>query len=207
MAMAKIWTVMVSLSIVCGLISGKGEAVASAAMEGAKAAVTLCISILGIMCLWTGVMEIMRQSGLAAKLARLLRPALSRLFPGSKGDPEIMEPLSANVSANLLGLGNAATPLGLKAAQAMHRKFGGAAACDDLCTLVVINSASIQLVPATVAAVRASAGCATPFDILPAVWMASVMAAGAGIIAAKLCARASRRKSGGGRAGITRRRT
>lgn len=188
MAMSVIWTVMVGASIVCGLLTGRGEAVAVAALEGAAAGVELCLSMAGALCLWMGVMEVMRRSGLAEGLSRLLRPVLKRLYPDFAGDKRVMDTVSANVSANLLGLGNAATPLGLEAARLMAERTPGVAS-NGLCMLVVCNTASIQLIPTTVASLRAAAGCATPFDILPAVWLASAIALAAGISAAKLFAR------------------
>ena len=142
----------------------------------------------GVLCLWMGVMEVMRQAGLAEKLARLLHPVLRRLFPDFSRDQGVMDTIAANVSANLLGLGNAATPLGLEAARRMSRRTPGVAG-DSLCMLVVCNTASIQLIPTTVAAVRMAAGCRTPFDILPAVWVTSLLSVLTGIAAAKLCAR------------------
>lgn len=188
MTMTVVWTGMVAVSVLCGLATGRGAEVAAAAIEGAGAAVELCLSIAGMMCLWSGVMEVMRRSGLAEGLTRLLRPVLRRLFPGCAGDRETMDSVAANVSANLLGLGNAATPLGLQAAQRMGRNCGGRAS-DELCMLVVCNTASIQLIPTTVATVRAAAGSAAPFDILPAVWLASALSVGVGILACKLFAR------------------
>ena len=185
MTMTIIWTGMVLVSLLCGLATGRGPEVASAAVEGAAAAVELCLSIAGMMCLWTGVMEVMRRSGLADGLSRLLGPVLRRLFPGAARDREAMDSISANVSANLLGLGNAATPLGIEAAKRLRRGRTGPAS-DELCMLVVCNTASIQLIPTTVAAVRAGAGCAAPFDILPAVWLASAISVSVGILAAKL---------------------
>ena len=155
-------------------------------MEGAGAAVQLCISMAGILCLWMGVMEVMRRAGLAQKLARLLRPILKRLYPDFADDTGVMDTIAANVSANLLGLGNAATPLGLEAARRMSKKTPGVAG-NSLCMLVVCNTASIQLIPTTVAGVRMGAGCQTPFDILPAVWLASVLSVTVGICAAKVC--------------------
>ena len=187
MTMTVIWTGMVVVSILCGLATGRGAEVAAAAVEGTHAAVELCLSIAGMMCLWTGIMEVMRCAGLAEKLSRLLRPVLKRLYPAAADDRGVMDSISANVSANLLGLGNAATPLGLDAARRMSRK-SGAVASDELCMLVVCNTASIQLIPTTVATVRSAAGCAAPFDILPAVWLASVVSVGVGITAAKVCA-------------------
>lgn len=188
MTMAWIWTGMAVLSILCGLATGRGDLVAAAAVEGAQAAVELCVSIAGMLCLWTGVMEIMRRSGLAEGLSRLLRPVLSALFPQMSGDRGVMDSISANVSANLLGLGNAATPLGIEAVRRMERKSPGTAS-DAMCMLVVCNTASIQLIPTTVASVRAAAGSSSPFDILPAVWLASALSVGVGISACKLFAR------------------
>ena len=188
MTMTAIWTGMVVISILCGLATGRGAEVAAAAVDGTHAAVELCLSIAGMMCLWTGVMEVMRRSGLAHKLSRLLRPVLKRLYPAVADDRGVMDSISANVSANLLGLGNAATPLGLEAARRMSCR-SGTVASDSLCMLVVCNTASIQLIPTTVATVRSAAGCAAPFDILPAVWLASAISVGVGITAAKVCAR------------------
>ena len=167
---------------------GNGPQVAAAAMEGAAAAVELCLSMAGVLCLWMGVMEIMKRSGLSEGLSRLLRPVLRRLYPDFARDRAVMDSISANVSANLLGLGNAATPLGLRAAQGMARRTPGVAS-DGLCMLVVCNTASIQLIPTTVASVRLAAGCETPFDILPAVWLASALSVAAGITAAKVFGR------------------
>ena len=188
MAMAAIWTGMVVISILCGLATGNGPAVGAAALEGAGAAVDLCLAMAGVLCLWMGVMEIMKRSGLSAGLSRLLRPLLRRLYPEFARDREVMDCISANVSANLLGLGNAATPLGIQAAQKMSRRRPGVA-CDGMCMLVVCNTASIQLIPTTVASVRAAAGSSAPFDILPAVWLASALSVGVGISACKLFAR------------------
>lgn len=188
MAMTIIWTGMVVLSVVCGLLTGRGPQVAAAAMEGAGAAVQLCLTMAGMLCLWMGVMEVMRRSGLSGALSRLLRPVLRRLYPDFAGDRAVMDNISANVSANLLGLGNAATPLGIRAAQLMGGRTPGVAS-DAMCMLIVCNTASIQLIPTTVASVRAGAGCAAPFDILPAVWLASAISVCVGIITCKVFSR------------------
>ena len=185
MAMTWVWTGMVVLSLVFGLATGNIDAVADAALEGASSAVELSLSMAGVLCLWSGVMEVMNTCGLSSGLARAFRPVLRRLLPEASRDSETLAAGSANVSANLLGLGNAATPLGLEAARKMSRKTPGVAS-DGLCMLVVCNTASIQLIPTTVAAVRAGAGCAAPFDILPAVWLASAISVSVGILAAKL---------------------
>ena len=191
MEVAWIWTGMVTLSLIFGLLSGNLDAVASAALDGARSAVELSLSMAGVLCLWSGVMEIMNACGLSAGLARLFRPILRRLLPNACRDEETLAAVSANVSANLLGLGNAATPLGIRAARRMARGCGGTAS-DELCLLVVLNTASIQLIPATIASVRAAAGCGTPFDILPAVWLVSALSVAAGLSAAWLLSRGGR---------------
>jgi spore maturation protein A len=186
MAMSKVWAAMAVLALVFGIINGNIEEVSAAALEGAAAAVTLSISIAGTLCLWTGVMEAMKSCGFASALSRVMRPLLKILFPEASRRPDQLEAISANVSANLLGLGNAATPLGIKAVRLMRKSD---VATDELCLFVVMNTASIQLIPATVAGVRSALGCSTPFDILPAVWMTSVLSLSAGIIISKLLAR------------------
>ena len=185
MAMTVIWTGMTALSLMCALILGNQSQLAPAAMEGAAQAIQLGISMAGALCLWMGVMEVMDRAGLAGKLAKLFQPLLGRLYPDFAGDKGIMDTIAANVSANLLGLGNAATPLGLEAARRMSRRSPGIAS-DSLCMLVVCNTASIQLIPTTVAAVRMAAGCETPFDILPAVWVTSLLSVTVGITTAKI---------------------
>ena len=188
MAMAWIWTGMVALSVLCGAFTGRMAAVGAATLDGAAAAVNLCVGMLGGICLWMGVMELMERCGLAAGLARLFRPFLRRLLPHSAKDEESLAALSANLSANLLGLGNAATPLGIRAARRMAAGCGGIAS-DELCRLVVLNTASIQLLPTTVASVRSACGSAAPLDILPAVWLSSVLSVTAGLAAARLLQR------------------
>lgn len=191
--MAWVWTGMVVLSLIFGIFTGNLDAVANAALEGARSAIDLSVSMAGILCLWSGVMEVMNVCGLSAGLAHAFRPILRRLLPDACKDEETLAAVSANVSANLLGLGNAATPLGIQAARRMARGCGGVAS-DELCLLVVLNTASIQLLPATIASVRAAAGCRTPFDILPAVWLASVLSVAAGLLAAKLLSLRGRRR-------------
>lgn len=187
MAMAWIWTGMTAAALLCGAATGRLGALGPAALEGASAAVELCVSMAGVMCLWSGVMEVMRQSGLAAGLERLFRPLLRRVLPRTARDPEALSAVAANMSANLLGLGNAATPLGIRAARRMAG--GSDAASDELCLFIVLNTASIQLLPTTVAGLRTAQGCADPFDILPAVWLASALSVTAGLLTARLLSR------------------
>ena len=183
MAMPYFLTGLFSLSLLFGCATGQLSAVSAAALTGAQSAVELCLSMAGAICLWSGVMTLMDRCGLSEKLAALLRPLLRRILPNASRDSETLAALSANVSANLLGLGNAATPLGIRAAKGIAGL--GTKAEDELCLLVVLNTASIQLLPTTVAAVRSAHGCAVPFDILPAVWLSSVLSVSAGLLAAR----------------------
>lgn len=184
-----IWVGMVCISLLYGAATGRAAAVGGAAAQGIRQAVEFCLSVGGMICLWSGMMEVMRRSGLSARLSRLLRPVLRRLFPKAARSEDTLDALSMNVSANLLGLGNAATPAGIRAAQAMALDAHGKTATDELCLLVVLNTASIQLLPVTIASVRETAGAAVPYDILPAVWITSLCSVTAGLLAGKLLSR------------------
>ena len=184
MLMSWIWCAILVICLFCSAITENGAALAAAIPQGAQAGFTLAISIGGSLCLWTGIGKLMDRCGLTDRLSRLLRPLLERIFPGTKTDPILARELSGNICANFLGLGNAATPMGVRAV----RRMAGSTtvATDEMCRLIVLNTASIQLIPANVAAVRASLGCGTPFDILPAVWITSLCSAGLGVTAAWL---------------------
>ncbi len=189
MALTWVWVGMVCVALIYGAATGQSAAVGAAAAQGVQQAVTFCLTVGGMICLWSGVMEVMRRSGIAAGLSRLLQPVLRRLFPRASRDAQTLDALSMNVSANLLGLGNAATPAGVRAAQAMARELRGSKASDELCLLVVLNTASIQLLPVTIAAVREAAGAAVPFDILPAVWVTSLCSVTVGLLTGKCLSR------------------
>lgn len=188
MVMSWVWTGMVAISLLSAILLGNGSALSAAVPAGAQTGITLAISMAGSICLWTGVGKLMERAGLTEKLSKLLRPILSRVFPSVKHDPHLENYLASNVCANFLGLGNAATPMGIQAARRMAAGGNGAAS-DELCRLIVLNTASIQLIPANVAAVRSSLGCSTPFDILPAVWLTSLCSAGLGVAMAWLLGR------------------
>jgi spore maturation protein A len=184
MIMSWIWTGLVGLSILFSLAFGRGSELAGAVFSGAQSGVTLAISLTGSICLWSGVGRLMTRQGLTDELSRFLRPILHRVFPATKGDPATAGYISANICANLLGLGNAAAPMGIAGARGLRDPNRPDYATDGLCRLIVLNTASIQLIPANVAAVRLSLGCANPFDILPAVWITSFTSAGLGLLAA-----------------------
>lgn len=192
MVMSYFWALCMLFSAVFSIFSGSGAAVTAALTDGAVRGVEIAISIAGPLCLWAGIAELMERTGLSAPLVRLLAPILRRLFPTSTRDPELAGALSANVCANLLGLGNAATPMGIRAVQRLRDPNRRDLATDEMCRLVVMNTASIQLLPTTVAAVRQSAGCASPFDILPCVWVSSIVSVTAGLTAAYFFGRLER---------------
>lgn len=183
MVMSWVWAALVCASVICAAVNGRASALSAAVMQGAQSGVTLAISIAGSLCLWAGIGRAMERSGLTEKLSRLLRPVMRRLFPSTREDSALARALSTNICANFLGLGNAATPPGIEAARRLAARSPGQAS-DELCRLIVLNTASIQLIPANVAAVRSSLGCAAPFDILPAVWLTSLCSAGLGLAAA-----------------------
>ncbi len=186
MVMSWIWTGMLLLSLIAAAILGRGGALSAAVAQGAQAGITLAMSMAGAICLWSGIGNLMERIGLTARMSRLLRPLLHRLFPETRTNPKLAGDLSANICANILGLGNAATPMGIRAAKRMVRPERPGTATDSMCRLIVLNTASIQLIPANVAAVRASLGATAPFDILPAVWITSICSASAGLLAAWL---------------------
>ena len=184
MVMSWIFTGMLFGSVLFAALSGHGGALSAAAVEGAQAGVTLALSITGAVCLWSGVGKLMEKIGVTAFLSRLLSPVLGRIFPSTKKDARLAGSLSANVCANFLGLGNAATPMGIAAVRRLKNPKEPTLATDAMCRLIVLNTASIQFLPTNVAAVRSALGCASPFDILPAVWVSSLLSASLGVLAA-----------------------
>lgn len=190
-----IWLGMLVLGFIVGIINGKVEAVTQAAINSATTAVNLCIGLLGVMCLWTGLMGIAEKSGMVRYIARLVRPVFRFLFPGiPKGHPA-MGAIIMNLVANFLGLGNAATPLGIKAMgelQKLNRIKN--TATNEMSMFLVLNTSCIQLVPATIIAVRTAEGSRNPAEIIVAIWIASFCATITGIITAKLLAAFSGRK-------------
>ena len=183
--MTFIWVFFLLISVVYAVFSGNSQLLSGALFEGASAGVSLAITLAGPLCLWCGLSHVMEQTGLTEKLAQLLAPLLKRLFPNAWRSTSAREALCGNFSANLLGLGSAATPLGIRAACLMAEHENGRAS-DELCKLVVMNTASIQLIPSTVAALRAGLGSAAPFDILPAIWLTSLCSVAAGLMTAKV---------------------
>ena len=192
MVMSYIFTGCLVISVFAAILTGSGGALGAAVLQGAQSGITLAISIAGPICLWSGVGYVMEKTGITNVLSRLLSPLLYRIFPTARKNAALSGSLSANICANFLGLGNAATPMGIQAAEHLAKEKDSVAS-DELCRLIVLNTASIQLIPSTVAALRVSLGCNTPFDILPAVWATSICSAGFGLTAAWLLGKAWRK--------------
>ena len=184
--MSYVFGIMIALAFLFSLISGSAGAMSQEIMDSASGAVTLLISISGMLCMWSGFMRIAKDCGLIDKLSRLCAPLLRRLYPDVEVESDAFRYISMNISANLLGLGNAATPLGLNAMKELKKQNPSDTASDSMLTFVLMNTASIQLLPTTVAALRKSYGSQHPFDILLCVWITSAMALTAGLLSSKL---------------------
>jgi len=182
-----IWLGMLAVSLVCAFFSGNMEQLSKAVLDGADKAVNLVISMAGVMCLWTGIMKIADKSGLTLIISKLLSPILSKLMPDYDRDSPAMKAVSANITANILGLGNAATPFGIAAMKEMQKtnKLKNSPN-NSMIIFVIINTASVQIIPTTIAALRQAAGSVAPYSILPYIWITSVLTLISGIVIAKI---------------------
>ena len=182
-----IWGAMIVISVLCGITTGNIEQVSKAALGGASEAVELLISMCGMMCLWTGLMQIADCSGLTRILANFLKPVMRLLFPDYDEDSPAIKAICMNITANFLGLGNAATPMGIAAMKEMNKtnKSPGVAN-NSMIMFVVINTASIQLIPTMMSILRQKHGSASPFDVMPAIWISSICSLLIGIISVKI---------------------
>lgn len=182
-----LWPIMIVISIFYSIISGKVNAINSSIFESTKKTVELCLTLLGTICLWNGIVEIASETKLMGILIKLIRPFINFLFPECKNNKEIKKDISMNVVANLLGIGNAATPLGIRAMKKMQENNKNKSRLtDDMATFIILNTASIQIIPTTVIAIRMSLGSTEPTKIIFAVWFSTICAAVVGIIFTKL---------------------
>ncbi len=182
-----IWGGMILLSLVFGACNGRMQEVSDAVFSGAGQGVEVCIALLGAMCFWSGLMKIADRSGITIFIGRLCRPIIRVLFPTLGKNSPAAGAMSLNFAANILGLGNAATPLGLKAMKCLQAENPRKdVASDNMLMFVVINTASLQIIPTTVATLRVKYGSVNPLDIMPAIWIASIGALLVGVLLAKL---------------------
>jgi spore maturation protein A len=184
----------VALAVLFGAATGRMDEVSNAALTSCGDAVQLVITLTGSMCLWSGLMKVADTAGLTEKLSLALRPVMRLLFRGMSHASESARAITMNMAANLLGLGNAATPLGIAAMRAMAREErAGSVATDNMVMFVVLNTASLQLIPTTTAIMRAAAGSPRPLEITPAVWLASAVSVAVGVAAVRLMGRRRKR--------------
>lgn len=187
-----IWGGMIILSLVVAVLTGRVEQTAAAAAEGAAASIESCISLLGIMCLWTGLSKIGERAGLIKVFAKLLKPLTKLLFPRLDPESPAVGSIVMNMVANLFGMGNAATPLGIRAIGELDKlNPNKKTASDEMCMFVVINTASLQLLPATLISLRQAFGSANPGEVIVPVWIVSICALVVGVVVAKLLERRS----------------
>lgn len=181
-----IWLALILLAVLIGGFTGRVREMTEGAVKSAESAVTLSIGLIGVMALWLGMMRLAEKAGLVQALARMLRPVLRRLFPDVPADHPAMGSMVMNIAANMLGLSNAATPLGLRAMkdlESLNRIPG--TATNAMCTFLAINTSSVQLIPITAVAVLAAAGSANPSAIIGTAFLATICSTAAGIVAVK----------------------
>ncbi len=183
-----IWPIMIILSIFYSIISGNIESINSSIFNSTEKTVELTLTLFGTICLWNGIVEIASDTKLMIFLNKMISPLINFLFPESKNDDKIKNDISMNIIANMLGIGNAATPLGLKAMKKMQEKNKDKnRLTDDMATFIILNTASIQIIPTTVIAIRMSLGSSNPTKIIFAVWFSTICAAVVGITVTKIC--------------------
>lgn len=182
-----IWPALAAVSLIVSLFSGSAEATVSAALTAAEESVRVILSLAGMMCFWSGILEVMDRSGVSGRLEKLLSPLTHFLFPNLKKGSGAMKKITENIAANFLGMGNAATPAGIAAMSELDKinphpeKPTG-----EMCIFTVINTASVQLIPTTVISMRTAAGASRAADIIPAVWISSALSLAVALAAMKI---------------------
>lgn len=188
-----IWSGMILISLIVSFFTGNFQECSMAAIEGAGDGVSLAISLLGAMCFWSGIMEIASESGAVGALSCILKPVIKFLFPALPHKSPAANAMVTNITANILGMSNAATPFGLKAMEELQKiNKNKKRASREMCMFVVLNTASIQLIPTTLIALRASAGSTAPTAIIVPIWITSFLTLTVGIICAKIFERLSK---------------
>lgn len=183
----KIWPVFLIISFIYAIFSGRLPETNNSIFEYTASAVNLCLTLVGTMCLWCGIIKIAMKTSIINKLIKLFKPLLKKLFPEISENDEIHKEISMNIIANLLGLGNAATPLGLKAMKSLQKtNKNKKELSNSMAMLIVLNTASIQIIPTTVIAIRNSLGSTEPTKMLVPIWIATICAAVAAVTATKI---------------------
>ncbi|NLZ82520.1 MAG: nucleoside recognition protein [Clostridiales bacterium] len=189
-----LWGIMILMGIVVGVFNGRIDEVSNATLSSSKEAVTLCISMLGIMAMWTGLMEIAKKSGIVSSFTKGLRPILKFLFPDIPKDHIVNDYIASNMIANILGLGWAATPMGLMAMKELKKlNMDSDSASVDMCTLLIINISSLQLIPVNIIAYRSQYGSINPAEILGAGLLATLFSSFVGVAFSVVARKLSKR--------------
>lgn len=186
--LGKCFCIIVVISVVFSLFTGTTPSLANAALDGAAQAVTLVLSLCGMMCLWCGIINVFKKAGFIDKLSRLLSPVLRHVFPTAFKTGIAREEITSAVSANILGIGNAATPFALSAMEKMNSSVRGGKATDDMVTLAVLACSSVDILPTTLITLRRAAGSAFPYKIIVPVWICSVCCALLAVVLCRLAA-------------------
>ena len=182
-----IWAAMIILSFISAIAKGNMQALSDSIINGGQDAIQLCIKLSGMLCLWGGIMKVAETSGLTKLISKILSPLFRVIFKNVKKDSPVSQAISMNVTANLLGLGNAATPLGLEAMRRMQEENKSKlTATNDMIIFVVMNSAAMRIIPTTVAMLRSEYGSTSPMEIMPATWISTLLSLTVGITVAKL---------------------
>lgn len=182
-----IWPLFLIISFIYAILNGKISEVNNSIFESTKSAVELCISLLGTICLWNGIMQIASKTAIVRHLTRVLNPVMKKLFPDIKREDKVHKEITMNIIANIMGLGNAATPLGLKAMKSMQKDNKEKnRLSNSMAIFIVLNTASIQIIPTTVIAIRNSLGSNNPTAMIIPVWISTILAAGAAVVSAKV---------------------
>lgn len=186
----KIWPLFIIISFIFSIYSGNISNVSNAVFESANQTVDLCLTLLGTLCLWNGIMKIAVNTSIIEKLTKFLKPLISFIFPEIKNNKKISKEISMNIVANILGLGNASTPLGLKAMESMQKENRNKSnLSDSMAMFILINTASLQIIPTTVISIRSSLGSQEPAKIIIAVWVATIAAFLTAVISGKILVR------------------
>ena len=191
----KIWPVFIILSFIYALLKSKMAELNDSIFNSCSQTVEMLLTFLGIMCMWNGIMQIIKETTLIDKIKKLLKPFMKFLFPELNKKSKAYEEMSMNIVANLLGLGNAATPLGLKAMQSLQEENENKETLSNtMIMFLVLNTASIQIIPTTIIAIRSSLGAENPAKIIVPVWISTILAASAGILTVKILSKRKEKK-------------
>lgn len=190
-----IWPILILCSFIYAIFSGNIENVNNSIFESLEEVISLSMTLVGTMCLWCGLMEIVKNTSIMKKLIKLLRPILNWLFPESKNNKGAMENISINTISNILGLGNAATPAGIKAMESLQKENkNNKRLSNSMMMLIVLNTTSIELIPTTVIAIRSSLNAASPADIIIPIWFSTIIGTTVGVISTKILIKRGKNK-------------